>query len=55
MDGAVNLNVYMVSNLIGSEVGCQWNVTLLSKGTSEEISSARPETVTSRHFVFELV
>jgi hypothetical protein len=52
VDSAVNLDVYIVSNLVGSEVGCQWNVTLLSEGTSKEISCARPETVTSRHFVF---
>jgi len=55
VDSAVNLDVYIVSNLVGSEVGCQWNVTLLSEGTSKEISCARPETVTSRHFVFVFV
>ena len=55
VDSAVNLDVNIVSNLVGSEVGCQWNVTLLSEGTSKEISCARPETVTSRHFVFVFV
>ena len=55
VNGAVYLDVDIVAYLVCSEISGEGDVTLLPEGTSEEISSARPETVTSRHFVFELV
>ncbi|PON74469.1 hypothetical protein TorRG33x02_247410 [Trema orientale] len=50
VDGAVHLDIDVVSNLVGLEVGGERDVTLLPKGPREEIASSGPETVSSRHF-----
>lgn len=49
VDGAINLDVDVVADLIGSQVGRERDVPLLPEGPSEQISGPRTKTVTSRH------
>ncbi|PON76180.1 hypothetical protein PanWU01x14_035980 [Parasponia andersonii] len=51
VDGAVHLDIDVVSNLVGLEVGGERDVTLLPEGPREEIAGSGPETVSSRHFL----
>ena len=50
VDGAVNLDVDIIADVVGSEVCGEGDGTLLPEGTREGISSAGSQTVTSRHF-----
>ncbi len=50
VNGAVNLDVDIFTDLEGPEVSGEGNVTLLPEGPSEQISGTRTKTVTSRHF-----
>lgn len=49
MNGAVHLDVDIISDLVGAKVGSQGDVPLLPEGTGEEISCAGTKTMTSRH------
>ena len=50
VDGAVHLDVDVLADLEGPEVGGERDVTLLPEGTGEQVASSRSETVTGRHF-----
>jgi len=49
VDGAVNLDVDVIADVVGSEVSGEGDGSLLPEGAREGISGARPQTVTSRH------
>jgi hypothetical protein len=49
VDGAVDLDVDVFTDLEGSQVGRERYVPLLPEGPSEQISGPRTKTVTSRH------
>lgn len=50
VDGAVNLDIDMVADPVGLEVGGERDVPLLPEGPREQITSPGTETVSSRHF-----
>lgn len=49
MDGAINLDVDIVANLVGPQVCSEGNVTLLPEGPGEEVSGTRAKSMASRH------
>jgi len=49
VDGAVNLDVNIITDVISSEVSGEGDGSLLPEGARERISGARSQTVTSRH------
>ena len=51
VNGAVDLDIDIVTDLEGPQVGGKGNVTLLPEGPSKEISGPRTNTMTSRHFL----
>ena len=55
VNGAIYLDVHIVTNLVGPEISGQWDVTLLSEGSGKQIPGPRSETVTSWHFSPSLV
>lgn len=50
VDGAVNLDVDVLADLVGLEVGGERDVTLLPERPREEVAGAGSETVSCRHF-----
>jgi hypothetical protein len=50
VDGAVQLEVHIVTFLVGPHVVREGHVPCLPEGASEHISNPRTNTVTSRHF-----
>lgn len=51
VNSAVNLDIDIVTDLEGPEIGGEGYVTLLPEGPSKEISGPRTNTMTSRHFL----
>ena len=49
VDGAVYLDVHVLSDAEGSQICGQRNVTLLPEGPGEEISSPRSKSMSGRH------
>lgn len=49
VDSAVNLNVDIIADVVGSEVGGEGDGTLLPEGTREGVSGSRSQTVSCRH------
>ena len=47
--GAVHLDVDVVADLVGAEVGGERDVALLAEGAREEVARPRAQTVASRH------
>lgn len=50
LDCAINLDVDVVSDFVGAEVGGDGNGTLLPEWPRERVSSSRSQTMTGRHF-----
>lgn len=50
VEGAINLDIDIITNVVGSEVCGQGDGTLLPEGAREGISGVGSQTVTSRHF-----
>ena len=49
VDGAVHLDVDVVADLVGAEVGGERDVALLAEGAREEVARPRAQAVASRH------
>ena len=49
VDGAVHLDVDVVADLVGAEVGGERDVALLAEGAREEVARPRAQPVASRH------
>ena len=49
VDGPVHLDIDIVADLVGAEVGGQGDVSLLTEGPGEEIPRPRPQPVSRRH------
>lgn len=50
MDGAVNFNVDVITDLVGAEVGGECDGSLLPEWAREGVSGATSQTMTRRHF-----
>lgn len=50
VDGAVHLDVDVITDLVGAQVGRQGNVALLPEWTGKEIPCPRAQSMPSRHF-----
>jgi hypothetical protein len=49
VDGAVHLDVDVVADLVGAEVGGERDVALLAEGAREQVARPRAQPVASRH------
>lgn len=50
MDCSIDFDVNIVSELVGSEIYRERDVTLLPECSGEGVARTRPHTVASRHF-----
>jgi len=51
VNGAINLDIDIVADMEGAKVSGDWDRTLSSEGSCEEIPCSRSEPVSSRHFL----
>jgi hypothetical protein len=49
VDGAIHLDVDVVADLVGAQVGGERDVTLLAEGAREGVARARADPVAGRH------
>lgn len=51
VNGAVHLDIHVIPNLVGSEINCERDVTLLPEWTSKQIPRPTSKPVTCRHLL----
>lgn len=49
VNGAINLDIDVIADVVGSQIGGQRNVTLLSEAPGEEIASPTSKSMSGRH------
>lgn len=54
VDSAVHLDIHIVADLVGPEIGRQGDVPLLPEWPGEEVPSPRPDSMARRHLLRRL-